>query len=237
MNQQELFQDIDAFCRANANELIVKKYSRYFKTGYDAYGLTSGLLHVKADEILADPANDLEKVMLVAPLLLKTGKYEHTSFAIVLLMSFRKQFSKNTFTELGHWFEIGITNWGHTDLICSEMMQVFFKKGIIDYKDFSEWKTAKNKFQRRAVPVSLIKELKKTTDYKPFLDFLDSMMLDPEREVHQGLGWFLREAWKKQPMQIEPFLEKWKNSAARLIFQYACEKMSPAEKQRYKKEK
>jgi 3-methyladenine DNA glycosylase AlkD len=62
-------------------------------------------------------------------------------------------------------------------------------------------------------------------------------MMDPEREVHQGLGWFLREAWKKQPQVTETFLFKWKNSAARLIFQYATEKMTAEEKQRFRKEK
>jgi 3-methyladenine DNA glycosylase AlkD len=116
-------------------------------------------------------------------------------------------------------------------------MTIFFKKEIITYPDLDTWRTGKNKFQRRAVPVSLIKELKKISDYQPYLDFIEPMMMDPEREVHQGLGWFLREAWKRQPQQIEPFLYKWKNKAARLVFQYATEKMTPAEKQRYRKEK
>jgi 3-methyladenine DNA glycosylase AlkD len=63
------------------------------------------------------------------------------------------------------------------------------------------------------------------------------MMMDPERVVHQGLGWFLREAWKKQAEPAENFLLKWKDSAARLIFQYATEKMALNEKSRFRKEK
>ena len=42
------------------------------------------------------------------------------------------------------------------------------------------------------------------------------MMLDEERVVHQGLGWFLREAWKRDPEGVEPFLLEFKDSAARL---------------------
>jgi 3-methyladenine DNA glycosylase AlkD len=87
------------------------------------------------------------------------------------------------------------------------------------------------------VPVSLIKELKTTSDYQPFIDFIRPLMMDPEREVHQGLGWFLREAWKRQPAQVEPFLLEWKNNASRLIFQYATEKMTPEQKQRFRKDK
>jgi hypothetical protein len=40
MNAQELFDDIDAYCRQHADKTIVEKYSRFFKEGYDAWGLT-----------------------------------------------------------------------------------------------------------------------------------------------------------------------------------------------------
>jgi 3-methyladenine DNA glycosylase AlkD len=237
MTPEELFNDIHVYCLANASEAIVQKYSRYFKEGYDAFGLTPEQTNAKVKSLLADPNTDLGLVIQTSPLLLRTGKYEETSFAALLLKSFSKQFSKETFNEIGHWFEIGITNWAHTDFICGEIMQLFFKKKIITYQDLSKWRKAKNKFQRRAVAVSLIKELKITSDYQPWLDFIEPLMMDPEREVHQGLGWFLREAWKRQPDQVETFLYKWKNTAPRLIFQYATEKMTPAEKQRFRKEK
>ena len=61
-------------------------------------------------------------------------------------------------------------------------------------------------------------------------------MTDPEREVHQGCGWFLREAWKKNRDVTEAFLLKHKNTAPRLIIQYATEKMTKEEKARYKRE-
>ncbi len=237
MTPEELFKDIDTYCRANCNEAIVQKYSRYFKEGYDAFGLTPEQNATKVEMLLKSGKVDLNLVIQTAPLLLQTGKYEETSFALRLLMSFSKQFTKETFQELGHWFEMGVINWGHTDFICGEIIQIFFNKGIITYTDLGKWRKAKNKFQRRAVPVSLIKELKTTSDYQPWLDFIEPMMMDPERVVHQGLGWFLREAWKRQPSQVEPFLYKWKNRAPRLIFQYATEKMTPDEKQRFRKEK
>jgi 3-methyladenine DNA glycosylase AlkD len=63
------------------------------------------------------------------------------------------------------------------------------------------------------------------------------MMLDNERVVHQGLGWFLREAWKRNHAETENFLLKWKDHSARLIFQYATEKMQPEERKKFKKNK
>jgi 3-methyladenine DNA glycosylase AlkD len=91
------------------------------------------------------------------------------------------------------------------------------------------------KYQRRAVPVSMLGLVKKGDDVRPLLEFIRPMMLDPERVVHQGLGWFLREAWKKQPKPVEAFLLEYKDAAARLIFQYATEKMSAAARNRFRR--
>lgn len=63
------------------------------------------------------------------------------------------------------------------------------------------------------------------------------MMLDQERVVHQEFGLLLREAWKKQPQQTEEFLLLGKDYAARLIIQYATERMTSEEKLRFKRTK
>ena len=55
MNQKDLLNEIISYCHENANEDIVKKYSRYFKGGYQAFGLTQDLLYAKVDEILRKP--------------------------------------------------------------------------------------------------------------------------------------------------------------------------------------
>lgn len=237
MTPHKLFDEIRAYCQENADEAIVRKYAKYFKEGYDAYGLTRELLENKVDEIIKRETVDIELVYQTSPLLLKTGKYEETSFAILLLNAFSKQFDKTTFIEIGKWFDIGITNWGHTDALCAYFFREFFKRKIIAIEDLSAWRKATNKYQRRAVPVAMIEILRAKGDFNGLLEFIDPMMLDPERVVHQGLGWFLREAWKRYPNAVEDFLMKWKDTAARLIFQYATEKMSKDERVRFRKNK
>jgi 3-methyladenine DNA glycosylase AlkD len=135
------------------------------------------------------------------------------------------------------WFETGINNWAHTDVTCGHLIKPLLLKQIIDINAFDLWRKAKNKYQRRAVPVSLIGILKTTSDFKPLFRFIEPLMRDPERVVHQGVGWFLREAWKLNKPDTEAFLLKWKNDSPRLIFQYACEKMNAEEKLRFKRDK
>jgi 3-methyladenine DNA glycosylase AlkD len=237
MKATELYKEIQNYCRANADEVVVKKYSRYFKEGYDAYGLSREQLEEKVSSILSDKSINMKLVLSASRYLVKSGKYEETSFAIRLLSEFSEQFTDATFQAIGKWFEIGIINWGHTDVICGMLISKFFEKNIISLEALSGWRTAKNKYQRRAVPVAMIELLKSTDDYTSLFTFIEPLMLDSERMVHQGLGWFLREAWKLKRKETKAFLLKWKNDAARVIFQYATEKMTSEEKARFKRNK
>jgi 3-methyladenine DNA glycosylase AlkD len=232
-----LCTDLIAYCQTHADEAIVKKYSRYFKEGYDAYGVTFPLMESKVRSVMTEISPDLKTVLAASRLLLKGTKYEETSFALMMVKALKKEYTPETFEEIGRWFGIGMSNWAHTDALCSEILSFFLLKKIVDYTALTEWRKSSNKFQRRAVPVALIKLLKERDEYLEFFQFIEPLMMDTAREVHQGIGWFLREAWKKQPLQTEVFLLKYKDTAPRLIFQYATEKMAPAQKERFRREK
>jgi len=237
IDPEMIFSQTEDFCKSNADEAIVKKYSKYFKEGYDAWGVSSELLNQHVTGIFAMQGMTPEQVNKISLLLVKSPKYEMTSIACLLLKKIMKQWDSETFLTLEKIFATGINNWAHTDWICSEIIPDMIKKKLVSMDSLKPWRKAANRFQRRAAVVGLIKPMKKASDFKPYFDFIDTMMMDDERVVHQGLGWFLREAWKKQPDPTEQFLLKWKDSAARLIFQYATEKMNPEQKARFRKAK
>ena len=237
MKPQELYDDIVKYCKSNTNEEIIKKYSRYFKEGYDSYGLSQELLYEKVDSIIGNKKVDFNLLRETSKILVKSLKYEETSFAILFYRRFSGSFTRETFDDISSWFETGLRNWASCDVICGDTLFVLLTNKIITFKDLKPWISAENKFQRRAVPVSLIKLLKTTRDFNQYFTFIEPLMKDPEREVHQGVGWFLREAWKLQKEPTESFLLKHKEVSPRLIFQYACEKMTPENKQRFKKSK
>ena len=82
MNPEEIFKVIHAYCEANANEAIVQKYARYFKEGYDAFGLTQEQNAAFVNTLLEDPANDLAMVFRTAPLLLSMEGATRTGRAL-----------------------------------------------------------------------------------------------------------------------------------------------------------
>jgi 3-methyladenine DNA glycosylase AlkD len=171
------------------------------------------------------------------PAFMESGKYEEISFGLLLMDGLWKQFTPDTFETISGWFKASIRNWAHADTLGMLILPKFLDRKIIGMNDFASWLKSPYKFQRRCVPVTLIKHIKKTKEVTPSILFVEKLMLDPEREVHQGIGWLLREAWKICPEEIEQFLMKYKDTAPRLIFQYACEKMTAENKLRFKRAK
>lgn len=227
---------IKTYCEEHSDPAIVQKYSRYFKDGYDAYGLTKELFEQKKQEILSDCSHLLVKDFLkLGDLLIQSEKYEEKSFAITLLPGRSDQFDLDAFHHVSSWLENGIQNWAHTDVLCGKVVSLFINQNVIALSDFSPWRESPSRWKRRAVPVSLLVYLKTMNEFGPLLEMIEPLMLDPDRVVHQGLGWFLREAWKKQPAPVEIFLLKWKDRAPRLIVQYATEKMSKADKEKFRR--
>ena len=237
MTAREIFDHIHDFGIKNQNPAVVAKYQRYFKEGYDAYGLSQEQTASLVTGILAMPGVDQALVLETSILLAASPKYEMTVIAIRLVLHYQKTWTTSTFNTVEKWFSVGITNWAQTDYICGELMNLFFKKKLVSLDSIGLWRTAENKFQRRAAVVSLIKPMKISTDFQPWFIFIEPMMHDPAREVHQGLGWFLRETWKKQPEVAEQFLLRFKDTAPRLIFQYATERMTAEGKERFRRGK
>ncbi|BCY17577.1 MAG: DNA alkylation repair protein [Chloroflexi bacterium] len=239
MEVELVLEQFHEFCRQNGDKAVVQKQSRYFVEGYDAFGLSGTAMEEIHKTLLVNYRGALgfDGFLSLGDRLIKTGKYEDASLALMFAVDFAKEYTPEHFERFGCWLDNGIRNWAHADMMAVKIFPIFLKKKIISYTAFSTWRSAESKWKRRVVPVSLIKELKACPDITVWLAFLEPMMLMPEKVVHQGLGWFLREAWKRYPVPVEELLFRWKDSAPRLIIQYATEKMTSDQKARFKKGK
>ena len=232
---EKLVLRIRQFCKSNGNPTVVKKYSRFFREGFDAYGLDDRA-HERCEKLICSEGDlSLKTILDMAPPLLESGKYEETFLAIRFLKKHIPEFTEDTFRRLEKWFDFGVVNWAHADVLAGDIFPIFLQEGIVTLKAFEPWRAGRNKFQRRASAVTLIKLQKNEKDFKRLFEFIEPLMLDEAREVHQGVGWFLREAWKLRITETEKFLLKWKDKTPRLIFQYACEKMTTEEKKKFKR--
>jgi 3-methyladenine DNA glycosylase AlkD len=237
MTSDQLIKEIRHFCNANTSEENIVKYSRYFKNGFHGYGVPSGPLQQFSKDLVKTKHYDFNTVLEAAPELIETNLYEESAIILLMAREFGKIYTKETFEIMTGWYAYGIRNWAHADMMGMYILPQFLKRNIIEYTDFKTWLSSPYKFQRRCIPVTYIKHFKlnRDDDFSKYFKFLEVLMNDPEREVHQGMGWFMREAWKIQQTTTEKFLLKWKDTCPRLIIQYATEKMEPQEKERFRK--
>jgi 3-methyladenine DNA glycosylase AlkD len=231
--------DIRAFCQAHADPVQADRYRRFFTEGYDPYGVGKEVFEANRlafYERYKDQLS-LKGFLDLGDQLFRSGKYEEGSFAIVSVVPQVKQMDAEAVQRIGGWLECGVRNWAHTDVICGEILGPCLKNGQVALEDLTAWRQSPGKWKRRAVPVSLLALLREPARIPALLDFIHPLMLDPEKVVHQGLGWFLREAWKKSSEPVEAFLLEWKETAPRVIFQYATEKMTAEQKTRFRRSK
>jgi 3-methyladenine DNA glycosylase AlkD len=234
----DLYIDIVDFLKKTSDDKIVKKYTRFFKEGYDAYGTDPVIFEKWFKKNIDNYRNTLtcEQIMELCTLLLKSGKYEEGGYAIWFMKACSGNYSKSHIIIIKEWLDNYIRNWAHTDILALEVISELIIKEIAGINDLKVWIYSGSKWTRRAVPVTLIKMIN-TYKINDLLLVIHPMINDKEKVVQQGIGWFLRELWKKKPGEIEKYLLKIKDYAPRTIIQYATEKMSKEEKEKFKKAK
>jgi len=229
--------EIRAFCSANADAAQAARYARFFKEGYDPYGISKEIWEanrLRFYDLYRDRFG-LSDFLDLGDVLFESGKYEEASFAVTTLLPLLDQLTPEAFQRIGGWLERGVRNWAHSDIICGELLGPCLKRGVAGLSDMAAWRDSGSKWKRRAVPVAMLALLDDSVKTETLLKFVRPLMPDKDRVVHQGVGWFLREAWKRNAAPVEAFLTEWKDTAPRLIFQYATEKMSAAKKAQFRR--
>jgi 3-methyladenine DNA glycosylase AlkD len=222
----EVINEVRSFYQAQGNPELVKKYSRFFVEGYDAYGVDQKVIEnqrlIWFDKFRAKLG--FNEFLKLGDQLVAGGKYEEVFLGFWFIRQFEKEFSKDTFIRLASWLENGICNWAQTDVFSGDIVSPFLINKIVELSALLEWRSSSSKWMRRSVAVSLIKPAQEGLQVKAILDFIAPFMNDTEKVVHQGVGWLLREVWKLHPQEVEAFLLEWKDTSPRLIIQYATEK-------------
>lgn len=238
MPYQKILRTAESYFLLKLEPEIVEKYSRYFKPGeYDAYGIRKADILLLAAKIETDfPELGMAELLKLGLLFYKHGKHEMGTLANYLLERRQQDFLPKHFSGFKKLFDEGVKNWEHADQLCMHTLPRFITHKLLPYTEFQSWIEAESRWTRRAAPVCMIK-IKKTTALPELLSFTEPLLIDRERVVQQGMGWFMRELWWIYPAQIEDYLYLHRNTAARTIIQYATERLSKEERLRFRKDK
>jgi len=179
----------------------------------------------------------LDQYLELGDQLMQRGRFEEKSLAIQLVQSERDNYTVSTFNRIAQWFDMGISNWATTDVLCMLVLPDFLINNIISFEKLKEWTASDNQWKRRAVPVTLVERINKGLTTETAFFVIEPLMLDQSEYVQKGIGTLLRGLWKIYPADVEEFLLIWKDRCGRLIVQYATEKMDKDNKRRFRKSK
>ncbi len=229
---------IRTYCRENAQPDKANKWARYFSEGYDSWGLLDKdhpIFSTQQDAWAAEyAALGLDGFIEAGCELFKSGKYEEGVLSIRFVRPFKEEINEARLAAMAGWFDGGVCNWAHADVICGELFSPLIESGRLRPAAFAAWRASPHRFQRRAAAVAMLGLLKRKGGPKKALAFVEPMMKDQEKVVHQGLGWVVKEVWKLEPELAEEFLLKWKDRSARRVISTACEKMTAEKKAQFK---
>ena len=121
---EDLVAEIRAYCEAHQEPKQAGKWARYFREGYDSWGLVHKdhpIWNEKQQEWLESYGGlGLRGFLKAGELLFQSRKYEEGALAIRFLKTRRDELDAQSVGKLAKWFEAGIQNWAHTDVLCGE---------------------------------------------------------------------------------------------------------------------
>ncbi len=158
--------------------------------------------------------------------------HEEKSLAIHILQQYKKNFNLETWKFLKQRIDKAKT-WDHIDLLATDVFAEILLNNFFLMTEIKEMANSKNPWERRLAIESTYKMIKKNK-IELTLRLAEKLVYDKNIYVQKGAGWMLREAGKKDRMNVREFILMHLDMKP-IAFSYATEKM--LELRKIKKEK
>ena len=180
---EKITAEIKSFCEVAANEELWIKYSKFFKSGYDAHGISKKDFKKQLNTWMREWNGklDIYDYLEIGDRLVAGGKFEEVGFAIQFIAHQRDMYTPEIFDKIGKWLENGISNWANTDVLCMHVIKFFLLDKVVGFEELKKWTASSSLWKRRAVPVTLFELVKSyPVDSMAIFECIDDIMLDDE---------------------------------------------------------
>lgn len=221
---KQIYKAVEKFCFDREDPIRAIRNMHSFNEGYDAFGLQDEDLKILRDRILQDFKPSPREIADFGLILLKTGKYEFGSLAILLIKKHRPRLDSYIRERLKEWLDSGVENWAHADLLGTKILPVLFELELTDLQSFTSWRDSHSKWTRRA-SITCLMWLRDELPVDDILRFIEPVVADNENVVQQALGWLLKDLWHKENEPVEAFLSLHKEDLDRSTIKQATSRM------------
>lgn len=203
------------------NAKLAENYKRYLKSPYKFYGLRVPQLRKIAKHY---NSLSISETFSLFDELWNSGNHEEMCLALFLLTNHKKQFSMQFWDFLTKPERLNkFKTWDHVDEASSHTLGVILTDNPQLNTEIKKFSESRNPRIRRISIISQAPSIKKGKIQLTIL-LAEKLCNDEDIYVQKGTGWMLREAAKKNPVQIKEFIKIHKNMKP-WCMSYATEKM------------
>ena len=156
---------------------------------------------------------------------------EEKALAVTMLEPSLTRFGAAEFARFERWLG-KVSSWADHDALAMFLIGPMLVADPARVKRPLRWAASPNRWRRRAAAVSLIHGIRRGLFYDEAVAVTVRLIADRDDMVQKGLGWMLREWAKHDPKAALPVLMEIRARASRLVLRTACEKLTPALRQR-----
>ncbi len=227
MNPKEIFIEIQNRIRRDTDPESVRMLKNYFKEDIETAGWRIPKVRALGKEYVHKfkaEKYDANKILDLTERLFMTARMEEVTLALEILRHYNNIYTPQLFSIFSSWARF-LTNWAHTDDFSTHHIGRLISQDKTLFEELIEWTNSENRWMRRSSAVALVPEARKGNMLNEVFRVATKLMKDNDDMVQKGVGWLLKEASKKHPMEVAAFLIKWKDKTARKVLYLACEKM------------
>lgn len=211
-------------------------FPRFFKTGKGEYGEGDKFLGVvvPAQRAVAKQYWKEAEEEDIIQLLDSAWHEERLTGLFILTAKFREAYKKDP--AKNKWWKLylkkmdRVNNWDLVDSSAPQILGCWLedKDRSILYK-----LAAANDLWKNRIAIISTQHFIRNNDLDD-LEKIAQLLLPHKHDlIHKAVGWMLREAWQKNPVRIEEWLNRNKAIMPRTMLRYAIEKMEKEKKERY----
>jgi len=209
------------------NPIKAEHSKSYLKSPYEFYGITVPQLRKIAQKY---KNLDIYATFNLFDELWGSNNHEEMSLALFLLTNHKKKFNVEFWDFLTNQKRIDkFKTWDHVDEACSHTLGVVLASNVHLNSEIKKFAESRNPWTRRISIVSQYPCIKKGKLQLTFL-LAEKLAYDEDVYVQKATGWMLREAGKKNLIQVKEFLKHHMDMKP-ICLSYATEKMPDFKKQ------
>lgn len=233
MTAEAMAERIDGWLRERADEEFGAGQRRFFQHEVESYGARGDAVREIARLVYGEVKRwTPEQRDELMERLWKLGRLESGAVVCHVMRRFARGFGRREFDLFERWLEEHVRNWAHTDGVASWLVAGCLARDERLLARVWRWTDSPNRWKRRAAAVSLLQEAKQGRQTEFVLRVAKKLLADRDDMVEKGVGWLLKEAYPRRPVEVVRFLVAEGARASRLTLRYAAEKMSAADRRR-----